>query len=73
MVGHNSVYKGIKLILLGLVILANEIYFNYNWWLLFGSLFILAGIMQFFRKISSRVHIRADDEKTDKKSQKRKK
>lgn len=44
-----KVFKGISMILLGAVILINEIYLNYDWWLLFGSLFIMFGTLNLFR------------------------
>ncbi len=34
---------GMKLVVLGAILLANQIYFKYDWWLLFGSLLVLKG------------------------------
>ena len=47
MEGHEHCHclDGGKLIVLGGIILANELYFNYSWWLVLGGLLMLKGII----------------------------
>jgi hypothetical protein len=42
--GCKPICKGLKLVVLGVVLIVNEIYFGYNGWLLFGSLLVLGGL-----------------------------
>lgn len=41
-------HKGCMLIALGVIILVNRLYLNWDWWLLFGGLFILKGLKVMF-------------------------
>ena len=41
--GHN--HKGCMMLILGLIVLANELYFNYSWWLVLGAVLTLKGLI----------------------------
>ena len=41
----NPMCKGIKMVVLGAIIVANEYYLKFNWWYLFGGLIALKGLM----------------------------
>lgn len=42
---HKGCYHGWKMLILGLIVLANELYFQYSWWLVFGGLLTLKGVL----------------------------
>ena len=42
---HNPVCFGLKLILFGGLLIANDIYWNYSWASFFGALLIVKGLM----------------------------
>ena len=37
---------GVKLIVLGAILIANQLWFKWSWWVLIGALLILKGIMK---------------------------
>ena len=37
--------KAMKMVFLGALLIANEYYFGWNWWYLFGGLFVFKGLM----------------------------
>jgi len=39
-------YKGWKLVILGLLILINFAWINWDWWVFVGVIFVLAGILK---------------------------
>jgi hypothetical protein len=41
--GCKPICKAGKLVLLGFVILANQLYFGYSWWVVLGMLLVLKG------------------------------
>jgi hypothetical protein len=41
--GCQPMCKAGKLVLLGFIILANQLYFNYSWWIVLGMLLVLKG------------------------------
>ena len=50
--GHECipVCKGMKLVVFGVILAANEYYFKANWWYLFAGLFVLKGLFVLLTK-----------------------
>ncbi|MFH2020156.1 MAG: hypothetical protein ABIJ34_02015 [archaeon] len=45
---HNPKHKGMMLLFVGAVVLVNEIFLHFSWWLVLGALLILKGLKMLF-------------------------